>query len=180
MTHRVIFLCSANYFRSRFAELLFNGLAVREALPWIAESRGLAIDESGELGLVSRHVLAGLKSRGIPVDDLPRAPQPLCVGDLAHAQLIIAVKEAEHRPMIAGQFPAWENRVEYWHIDDLDCCRPDEALMDLEYHVRALIDRLKSAPSLPALPAEDSDPRPFSFGRVAMQTLRSLANLLTE
>jgi protein-tyrosine-phosphatase len=32
-THRVFFLCSGHYYRSRFAEQLFNWLAERAALP---------------------------------------------------------------------------------------------------------------------------------------------------
>jgi hypothetical protein len=32
--------------------------------------------------------------------------------------------------------------VEYWHIDDLDCAEPEEALPLLETQVRRLVDRL--------------------------------------
>ena len=37
----ILFLCTGNYFRSRFAEQLFNHIAQAEALPWVAESRAL-------------------------------------------------------------------------------------------------------------------------------------------
>ena len=33
---------------------------------------------------------------------------------------MIAIKEAEHRPLIGKRFPHWVNRVEYWHIHDID------------------------------------------------------------
>jgi protein-tyrosine phosphatase len=40
----VLFLCTGNYYRSRFAEELFNHEAERASLPWIAQSRGLALE----------------------------------------------------------------------------------------------------------------------------------------
>ena len=36
----VLFLCTGNYYRSRFAEVLFNSLAGKMGLPWKASSRG--------------------------------------------------------------------------------------------------------------------------------------------
>jgi len=44
--------------------------------------------------------------------------------------------------MIAAAFPDWVDRIEYWHIDDLDCAGPDEALVALEQEVRRLAGRL--------------------------------------
>ena len=38
----VLFLCTGNYYRSRFAEMLFNHLAVESQLNWKADSRGIA------------------------------------------------------------------------------------------------------------------------------------------
>src|SRR5262249_57225544 len=40
----VLFLCTGNYYRSRFAEALFNSVAGRMGLPWRASSRGLALE----------------------------------------------------------------------------------------------------------------------------------------
>jgi hypothetical protein len=39
---KLLFLCIANYYRSRFAEMLFNHLAVQCQLNWVADSRGIA------------------------------------------------------------------------------------------------------------------------------------------
>src|SRR5947199_205561 len=38
----VLFLCTGNYYRSRFAEVLFNSVAGKMGLTWRASSRGLA------------------------------------------------------------------------------------------------------------------------------------------
>jgi hypothetical protein len=43
----VLFLCTGNYYRSRFAEALFNSVAGRMGLPWRASSRGLALGSQG-------------------------------------------------------------------------------------------------------------------------------------
>ncbi len=44
MTHKLLFLCTGNYYRSRFAELLFNHLAAQVGLDWRADSRGVATE----------------------------------------------------------------------------------------------------------------------------------------
>ncbi len=38
MQNRVLFLCTGNYYRSRFAEILFNSVAGKMGLPWMAMS----------------------------------------------------------------------------------------------------------------------------------------------
>ncbi len=40
----VLFLCTGNYYRSRYAEILFNAKAEIMELEWKAVSRGLAPD----------------------------------------------------------------------------------------------------------------------------------------
>jgi protein-tyrosine phosphatase len=84
----------------------------------------------------------GLKLRGIPVNGEHRYPLRLTLADLAASDLVVAVKEAEHRAILAEQFPLWANRVEYWHVDDLDCAEPEDALQVLDGNVRALVERL--------------------------------------
>ena len=45
-TKGVLFLCTGNYYRSRFAEVLFNSVAGQMGLPWRAHRR-----RAGEAGL---------------------------------------------------------------------------------------------------------------------------------
>ena len=47
--------------------------------------------------------------------------------------------------MIERDFPQWLDRVEFWHVYDLDCCGPDEAIPQLDHEVKALIGRLTCA-----------------------------------
>lgn len=139
---KVLFLCSGNYYRSRFAEMLFNTIAAKRGIAWRADSRGLACDRPNQnVGPLSVHAVQGLQSRGI-AHDPERWPKQVSEHDLASAALVIAVKEAEHRAMLTARHPAWKDRVEYWHIDDLDCAGPEEALGKLEEHVVRLASRL--------------------------------------
>lgn len=57
---------------------------------------------------------------------------------------VVAVKEAEHRPMIRCHFPLWLERVEFWHVHDLDCYGPNEAIPHLDQEVAALLVRLSN------------------------------------
>ncbi|MBC8877100.1 MAG: low molecular weight phosphatase family protein [Planctomycetes bacterium] len=139
---QVLFLCSANYYRSRFAEHLFNWLAPQRNLPWRADSRGLKVDRWGDLGAISPYTVETLELRGLSINGNHRRPQQLVLEDLTKSKLVIALKEAEHRAMMADLFPDWEDAVEYWHVHDLDCAEPEEALPILENHVQDLVDRL--------------------------------------
>jgi protein-tyrosine phosphatase len=138
----VLFLCSANYYRSRFAELFFNDHVKNKGISWRADSRGIVVGRHNNPGPISRHAVGRLDELGIHLNGDTRFPLQLSEADLSAADLVIAVKEAEHREMLAGAFPAWVDRVEYWHIDDVDYADPNEALPVLENKLRALMDRL--------------------------------------
>lgn len=138
---RILFLCTGNYYRSRFAEIFFNWQAKQRGLNWRAESRGLALDGCN-YGPISRYTVARLKEKGVAHDADHRFPLPLSESDLSAADHIVAVKEAEHRPLVEARFPAWCDRIEYWHVHDLDCATPDDAIPHLENEVTRLVERL--------------------------------------
>jgi len=144
MSRTILFLCSGNYYRSRFAQIYFNYLAAREGLDWRASSRGLATGWEGNVGPISPHTLAKLADLRIACDgDVRRLPEQLAECDLTNAHLVIAVKEDEHRPMLAEKFPGWQDRVCYWHVHDLNVAPPPAALAEIETLVRELVDQLK-------------------------------------
>jgi protein-tyrosine phosphatase len=139
----VLFLCTGNYYRSRFAAILFNHLARENSLPWAAHSRGLRIGWAGNHGALSEHTERRLVEMNINFDDSRRMPLQCRACDLAEADLVIALKEAEHRAMLAERFTGWENRVMYWHVHDVDAAHPQDALREIEQLVRELVPQLK-------------------------------------
>jgi low molecular weight protein-tyrosine phosphatase len=141
----MLFLCTGNYYRSRFAELVFNHLAKQRGLDWQATSRGLALERgANNVGPISQHTLAGLAARGIGLVAEVRRPRALNESDLASAHHIVAVNRAEHLPILERKFPKCVEQVEFWHVHDCDFATPDEALEQIERRVLGLINRYAS------------------------------------
>lgn len=139
----VLFLCSGNYYRSRYAEHLFNELARAAGLSWRASSAGLEpACHTRNPGPISPHTRDALAKQGIQLEEPVRAPLDVTEALLRGATHIVAVKEREHLPLMRERFPEWAARVEYWAIDDLDAALPSTALPALEARVRALLERL--------------------------------------
>lgn len=136
----LLFICSGNYYRSRTAELLFNNLAAQQGLDWRAQSKGFRLSPNN-LGPISPHALAFCQRNGIDCD-LERMPETATLADLRNADKIIALKEAEHRPMAREHFPDWEHKIEYWVIHDIDYLSPEQSLPELQQHVVALVKQL--------------------------------------
>jgi protein-tyrosine phosphatase len=139
----VLFLCTGNFYRSRFAEVLFNAVAAGAGLAWRADSRGLALERGwANVGPMSRSAVERLASLGVQSDACLRFPLPAAEDDLRGADLVVALKEAEHRPLLERKHPSWADRVEYWHVHDVDGAPVHQALAALEHEVRALAARL--------------------------------------
>jgi protein-tyrosine phosphatase len=139
---RVLFICTGNFYRSRFAEAVFNHLAEERGLGWWAFSRGLAIHWAD--GYISEHTRQALAFRKIELRHTGAGRVQLSEADLKSADLIIALKDEEHRPMLTCQFPAWTPKVVFWDVSDLPHS-PDVALPAIEREVRKLIDELAQA-----------------------------------
>ena len=137
----LIFICTGNYYRSRFAEAVFNYHAAKHNLNWRAFSRGLATHLAPDDGL-SIYVRNALTARGIPIDYTAADKAPVTESDLRRATRRIVLDEAEHRPYIRSLFPDWEEKVEYWHAQDLDVAQADEVLPEIEAKVIALVRQL--------------------------------------
>lgn len=147
MNKSILFLCTGNYYRSRFAEVLFNAIASKSGLKWTATSRGLALERGvNNVGPISLSVIAALANLGIqPSDACIRFPLQVTTHDLDQANLVIALKQDEHSPLLHERYPGWAEKVEYWHIDD----EPGVlALIDQE--VKELFGRLTKADAIRA------------------------------
>jgi protein-tyrosine phosphatase len=136
----VLFLCTGNYYRSRFAEELFN---YRAAGNWQAQSRALAIERGiCNVGPLSPFALRGLRERRVTPKGADRFPQQCTVVDLANADHVVALDEAEHRPLMRQRFLEWERRIQYWGVADMGLLQPDHALSLIDAQIDDLLAAL--------------------------------------
>jgi predicted translation initiation factor SUI1 len=170
----VLFLCTGNYHRSRFAEALFNSVAGRIGLPWLASSRGLALERGvNNIGPMAPSAIKALKAMGICAGDAcARAPAPVTAEDFATADRIVALKRDEHLPLLQERFPPWSDQVEFWHVDDAP-----EVLGLIEREVMGLVacilgggareenQPLEPAPEVPATTEQAKKPLTAKVGR---------------
>src|SRR3954451_13421426 len=151
----VLFLCTGNYYRSRFAEALFNSVAGKMGLPWKASSRGLALERGvNNVGPMAVSAVKDLEARGLRVStDFERFPIQVTVEDFEAAHWIVALKEAEHLPLLQERFPAWSEKVEFWHVDDAP-----EVLGLIEREVMGLVARILGGGQRPETPPAEAAP----------------------
>jgi protein-tyrosine phosphatase len=141
---QILFLCTGNYYRSRYAEELFNCRARSEGLAWCAFSRGLAEKGSPEnVGPMSRFVLQALSARSIEPKGARRLPISCSATDFGEAKLVIALKEEEHRPLVEQRFPDMLPRVTFWDVDDVALAEPAVALARIDDRIDDLLLRLR-------------------------------------
>ena len=85
----VLFLCTGNYYRSRFAEALFNSAAGKMGLPWRASSRGLALERGvNNVGPMAATAVKALEALGVrAAEAVSRPPAQVTTGGLEGAAL---------------------------------------------------------------------------------------------
>src|SRR4051795_11059843 len=132
----ILFLCTGNCYRSRFAEALFNSVAGKMGLPWRASSRGLALERGvNNVGPMAASAVQALEAMGVRAGDaLTRMPAQVTTDDLERAALVVGLKHAEPLPLLQERFPAWAEKVEFWHVDDAPevLAMIEREVMDLE------------------------------------------------
>ena len=135
----ILFLCTGNYYRSRFAEVLFVAVAKKMGLPWSASSRGLALERGvNNVGPMATAAIKALETMGIcDAERCGRLPVQATMDELEQADVIVALKHDEHLPLLQERFPTIAAKVEFWHVDDAP-----EALALIESKIMDLMARL--------------------------------------
>ncbi len=148
----VLFLCTGNYYRGRFAEEMFNYLAPVKCPGWVAVSRGIAVDlRSNNLGPIAAQTLSALQQRGVKLDrQFVRMPLQLKLCDLNHAEHIVALSYTEHFSLMKNRFHSRLTindvaRMEYWDVHDIGSMAPELALPVIEERLVDLMTRLRLA-----------------------------------
>jgi len=146
MPNTILFLCTGNYYRSRYAEIFFNHFAAKKQLNWFADSRGLEANAGRNVGPISIFALKRLTHQGILLNEPIRFPMQLEEKDLQEAGLIIAVHRVEHEPMMKKYFPAWAEKIIYWDVADLDITDSENALSAIEQKIHEIVEKVRSNP----------------------------------
>ena len=141
---KILFLCTGNYYRSRFCEYFFNDLASEKGIKWQADSRGLNVNpQSGNVGEISPEVIKALEPLGIQIDfSSLRQPKQVQQTDLESSDKVVAVDAVAHRPLIQTKFPQWTDKVEYWQVKDLDESPSESPLLQLQKNIYSLLENL--------------------------------------
>ena len=137
--NRLLFLCSGNYYRSRFAEEVFNYQARAFMSDWRADSRGLHLNPNN-IGPIAEVVLRRLAWLEVKPTNAGRPPEALNQSDLEDAGLVIAMSRQEHYPLMRKMYPTYADQITYWDVEDTGRMPPDVAFRKIELLVDRLID----------------------------------------
>jgi protein-tyrosine phosphatase len=138
---QILFVCTGNYYRSRYAQACFNLKAQETQLGWKAVSRGFAL-KPGRKG-ISPLAAQELSKRGVPEALYHGDPEPLTEADLNTSDYIVLMDEAEHRPMIEQGFPKRDDhKIHYWKIPDYPSMTAPAACAAMSENIDHLLKEL--------------------------------------
>ena len=115
--HRVLFVCTANIFRSRFSEEVYNHFAKKLNIPSEAFSAGLRVGEytTRKIYTPALQQLRNCNINPSRKDDMSVHIDDL---DLNVYDMIICMDEVEHRPMVEMNDRLNKVNIDYWNIVD--------------------------------------------------------------
>ncbi|MFT7558410.1 MAG: protein-tyrosine phosphatase [Flavobacteriales bacterium] len=144
---KILFLCTGNYYRSRFSEEYFNHFAGVYGIPWQADSMGIqrTFEGNGNVGPIAQNTLDKLASLSIQPLGHERFPVSFQESHFNEFDRIIAVSLDEHKPMLEEIWELGDKNVEYFDVEDLHIEGPETALPRLIIRLDNLIDLLKPA-----------------------------------
>jgi protein-tyrosine phosphatase len=144
--NHVLFVCTGNFYRSRFAEAIFKAHAAAGSAS--ASSRGLDTSTPRTTGL-SPLVVDELKRLKISPDLVAGYPRQLGREDLDAADVVVLLYGREHEPMLKKQFPQVDmTKVRQWSVPDVPAMAARDAFAEITRQVDLLIIEL-GAPQPP-------------------------------
>lgn len=135
MSKSVLFVCTGNYYRSRFSEYYFNHLALQNGLALSAYSKGLDIYNNNNVGPMAKEAKDFLAELNVPIPTPLRFPEPLVLEDFDQYDDIIILDEEEHLPMMLKQFPNHIDQVQFWGFPDVHLMKAEDMLPKLKVQV---------------------------------------------
>lgn len=145
-TKNITFVCTGNYYRSRYAEAYFNYISDLLNLNFKAYSYGLATHLADELaeehGEISPDSKGRLAEMGIPEKYFLRDRQPLTNDAIEDSDVIIAMDKEEHIPMIKESFPKYINQFNFFEIKDIFDWEPKQTLDETQKSVEMILNQI--------------------------------------
>ena len=137
---KILFVCTANIFRSRFSEEVYNHLATRLNLSSRAYSAGLMVGHYKTRSIYTP-ALEQLKVLNI----VPRRKDELSIHindlDLTQFDQVICMDKDEHQPMVRKNKNLTNLNIEYWDIVDEPLVSKDISLPQCYTKVEKLVNR---------------------------------------
>ena len=140
--YNILFVCTGNIFRSRFAEEVFNHLCKINGVDAIAFSAGLQVGRYKQrkiywpaMNELERLKIEPLRSNedSVHINDI----------DVSIYDQIICMDEEEHKPMVRSNELLSGFIFQYWNIVDMPKVPSDISLPRCYKKVETLIDQLK-------------------------------------
>ena len=139
--HRVLFVCTANIFRSRFSEEVYNHLIVKEQISSTAFSAGLKVG-----AYITRTIYKPALDELIQLRIKPLRKNDFSVHinelELSKYNRIICLDELEHKPMVQSNHKLRDMNIEYWNIVDEPKVSSDVSLPQCYERVKNLVSQL--------------------------------------
>ena len=141
--NRVLFVCTANIHRSRFAEEVFNHFSEKNNKGATAFSAGLRVGDYN-FRKIYHPALDNLEKFNI----LPKRAEELSVHikniDLDQFDRLICMDKNEHKPMIQSDSQLSAFKFEYWDITDMPKVDSNISLPKCYKQVEALWNQISS------------------------------------
>ncbi|MDB2481529.1 hypothetical protein N9W84_00015 [bacterium] len=150
---KVCFVCTGNYYRSRFAEAVFNHLAEECDVGHVAESRGFQISAADEVakkyGELSPYTRDRMDELDIEERHTSSERQMIKKEDLKLFDLFIILDRSEHFSMVKEFVGEDEEMIDsaknfkYWGVKDVFDWKPSETLSAIFANVNKLFNEIR-------------------------------------
>ena len=140
---KVLFVCTANIHRSRFAEEVFNHLAKKGDSVHQAFSAGLRVGDYS-FRTIYYPALDNLKKFNITPHRPSAHSMHIDDVDLSEYGRIICMDEGEHKPMVLANPNLKNDLFEYWNIIDEPKVKSELSLPKCFQRVESLLSDLDS------------------------------------
>ena len=147
---KICFVCTGNYYRSRFAEAVFNFMASNSDLKISAESRGLNIsaadqlaEKHGELSLFTLDMLNKLsidksfthdKRRRFSINDINKFDKFIFLDKEEHTSMLYKVKDIDNFDI--------KKKIVFWNVKDVFDWKPEKTLSTILLNVTNLFNSI--------------------------------------